>query len=214
MVDTFILLYQWLFVLPFFDNSLLINYFFAYLIGSIPFAFILTNLFGFGDIRKIGSGNVGATNVLRTGNKYLALTVLILDVSKGFFPLFFFLFISDTNDHSFISILGLFIVLGHIFPIWLKFKGGKGVATYIGILFAINTIMGLTFIICWFVVAIIGRYSSLSSIMSCFLIIFYSLFFLNPLISLVIMIISSSIIAKHFSNIIRLFNKTENKIRF
>ena len=134
--------------------------------------FILTNLFGFGDIRKIGSGNVGATNVLRTGNKYLALAVLLLDVSKGFFPLFFFLFISDTNDHSFISILGLFIVLGHIFPIWLKFKGGKGVATYIGILFAINTIIGLTFIICWFVVAIIGRYSSLSSIMSCFLIIF------------------------------------------
>tara|TARA_Y100000590_G_scaffold108777_1_gene123793 strand:+ start:277 stop:912 length:636 start_codon:yes stop_codon:yes gene_type:complete len=211
MVDTIILLYQWLFVLPFFDNSLLITYLFAYLIGSIPFAFILTNLFGFGDIRKIGSGNVGATNVLRTGNKYLALTVLILDVAKGFFPLFFFL---SSSDHLFISILGLFIVLGHIFPIWLKFKGGKGVATYIGILFAINIIIGLIFIISWFIVAIIGKYSSLSSILSSILIIIYGLFFLNPLISLVIFIISSTIIAKHFSNIIRLFNKTENKIRF
>ena len=211
MVDTIILLYQWLFVLPFFDNSLLITYLFAYLIGSIPFAFILTNLFGFGDIRKIGSGNVGATNVLRTGNKYLALTVLILDVAKGFFPLFFFL---SSSDHLFISILGLFIVLGHIFPIWLKFKGGKGVATYIGILFAINIIIGLIFIISWFIVAIIGKYSSLSSILSSILIIIYGLFFLNPLISLVIFIISSTIIAKHFSNIIRLFNKKENKIRF
>ena len=211
MVDTIILLYQWLFVLPFFDNSLLITYLFAYLIGSIPFAFILTNLFGLGDIRKIGSGNVGATNVLRTGNKYLALTVLILDVAKGFFPLFFFL---SSSDHLFISILGLFIVLGHIFPIWLKFKGGKGVATYIGILFAINIIIGLIFIISWFIVAIIGKYSSLSSILSSILIIIYGLFFLNPLISLVIFIISSTIIAKHFSNIIRLLNKTENQIRF
>tara|TARA_B100000579_G_C22576798_1_gene731541 strand:- start:92 stop:727 length:636 start_codon:yes stop_codon:yes gene_type:complete len=211
MVDAIILLYQWLFVLPFFDNSLLITYLFAYFIGSIPFAFILTYLFGLGDIRKIGSGNVGATNVLRTGNKYLALVVLILDISKGFFPLFFYLF---SSDHLFISILGLFIVLGHIFPIWLKFKGGKGVATYIGVLFAINIIIGLIFVICWFIVAIIGKYSSLSSILSSILIIFYSLFFLNPLVSLVIFIISSIIIAKHFSNIIRLLNKTENKIRF
>ena len=211
MVDTIIHLYQWLFILPFFDNSLLITYLFAYLIGSIPFAFILTHLFGLGDIRKIGSGNVGATNVLRTGNKYLALVVLILDISKGFFPLFFYLF---SSDHLFISILGLFIVLGHIFPIWLKFKGGKGVATYIGVLFAINIIIGLIFVICWFIVAIIGKYSSLSSILSSILIIFYSLFFLNPLVSLVIFIISSIIIAKHFSNIIRLLNKTENKIRF
>ncbi|PPR45855.1 MAG: putative glycerol-3-phosphate acyltransferase [Alphaproteobacteria bacterium MarineAlpha5_Bin6] len=214
MLDAINVAYQWIFVSSSTDFSILITYIGAYLIGSIPFAFILTKLFGFGDIRKIGSGNIGATNVLRTGNKVLALIVLLLDISKGFFPLFFFPYIFQSNDFLFISILGLFIILGHIFPIWLKFKGGKGVATFIGVLFAINVIIGLIFIVCWFIVAMLARYSSLSSILSCVLVIFYSLFFLNHLISLIIIIISCIIIAKHFSNIVRLFNKTENKIRF
>ena len=119
----------------------------SYLIGSIPFAYILTIIFGFGDIRKVGSGNVGATNVLRTGKKSLALLVLILDILKGIAPLTI-LFIYYQNEYSNILMffIGSFAVMGHIFPIWLKFKGGKGVATYIGYIFGIDYKLGIIFI--------------------------------------------------------------------
>ena len=113
--------------------SLITNFLFIivfYLIGSIPFELILTKLLGHGDIRNIGSGNVGATNVLRTGNKYLAFAVLCLDISKGLLPFIILSYLYDTNTlHS--IFLCHFAILGHIFPIWLKFKGWKGVATYI-----------------------------------------------------------------------------------
>ena len=118
----------------------------CYLLGSIPFAYLVPKLFGFGDIRKIGSGNPGTTNVLRTGNKLLAIFVLIFDTLKGFIPLFYF-----KNYYSFENIILLqiqpeiiiylicsFAIIGHIFPVWLKFKGGKGVATFIGYLFGAN----------------------------------------------------------------------------
>ena len=121
---------------------MLINSFFLivlfYFIGSLPFALILTKLFGFGDIRNVGSGNVGATNVLRTGNKFLALIVLCLDIFKGFVP--FLILEFYFNDLSLINkiLFSHFAIIGHIFPIWLRFKGGKGVATYIGFLLSIN----------------------------------------------------------------------------
>ena len=195
----------------------------CYLLGSIPFAYLVPKLFGFGDIRKIGSGNPGTTNVLRTGNKLLAIFVLVFDTLKGFIPLFYF-----KNYYSFENIILLqiqpeiiiylicsFAIIGHIFPIWLKFKGGKGVATFIGYLFGANYFLALLFIFSWLTVAILSRYSSLSSIISLIIIPFISFYFFNIItINALIFIISFFIILKHYSNILRLLNKTENKIRF
>ena len=195
----------------------------CYLLGSIPFAYLVPKLFGFGDIRKIGSGNPGTTNVLRTGNKLLAIFVLVFDTLKGFIPLFYF-----KNYYSFENIILLqiqpeiiiylicsFAIIGHIFPVWLKFKGGKGVATFIGYLFGANYFLALLFILSWITVAIISRYSSLSSIISLIIIPFISFYFFNIItINALIFIISFFIILKHYSNILRLLNKTENKIRF
>ena len=125
-------------------NFLFITFF--YLIGSIPFALILTKLLGHGDIRDIGSGNVGATNVLRTGNKYLAFTVLFLDIFKGVLPFIILSYLYDANIlHS--IFLCHFAILGHIFPVWLKFKGGKGVATYLGVVLALSYKFFLIFVI-------------------------------------------------------------------
>ena len=122
-----------------------------YLIGSIPFAFILTKLCGLEDIRNVGSGNVGSTNVLRTGNKTLALLVLILDICKGLIPLIVMKNYYDIyNANLILIIIGCMTILGHIFPIWLRFKGGKGVATYIGFLLALDYILGSFFIFIWF----------------------------------------------------------------
>ena len=138
-----------------------------YLIGSIPFAFILTKLCGLGDIRNVGSGNVGSTNVLRTGNKTLALLVLILDICKGLIPLIVMKNYYDIyNANLILIIIGGMTILGHIFPIWLRFKGGKGVATYIGFLLALDYILGLFFIFIWIILALLKRYSSFSSIIS------------------------------------------------
>jgi len=195
----------------------------CYLLGSIPFAYLVPKLFGFGDIRKIGSGNPGTTNVLRTGNKLLAIFVLVFDTLKGFIPLFYF-----KNYYSFENIILLqiqpeiiiylicsFAIIGHIFPVWLKFKGGKGVATFIGYLFGANYFLALLFIFSWLTVAIISRYSSLSSVISLIIIPFISFYFFNIItINALIFIISFFIILKHYSNILRLLNKTENKIRF
>ena len=132
---------------------------FSYLCGSIPFGLILTKVFTKQDVRKIGSGNIGATNVLRTGNKYLAALTLILDIFKGFAPtvvtLLFF------SDFIYFSVLMTF--LGHIFPVWLKFKGGKGVATYLGIISALSLQLCFLFIFTWVIVFLIFKYSSLSS---------------------------------------------------
>ena len=107
---------------------------FSYLSGSIPFGLILTKFFGGKDVRKIGSGNIGATNVLRTGNKFLAILTLILDALKGYVPVI----ITQQFFPEQLQISGLMVFLGHLFPIWLKFKGGKGVATYLGVLFALD----------------------------------------------------------------------------
>ena len=133
--------------------------FMSYLCGSIPFGLILTKIFSKKDIRKIGSGNIGATNVLRTGNKYLAVLTLILDILKGYIPVVIALYYFN----NFVYRIALLTMLGHIFPIWLKFKGGKGVATYLGIISALSIQLGLLFIFTWIIVSLIFKYSSLSS---------------------------------------------------
>ena len=193
-------------------NIILIVFF--YLIGSLPFALILTKLFGFGDIRNIGSGNIGATNVLRTGNKLLAFSVLCLDISKGFLP--FLIMNFYFNDINLLNkiILCHFAVIGHIFPIWLKFKGGKGVATYIGFLFGINTYIGLLFIIAWLIISLITKYSSLSSLIAILVAPTYYIFInFHYDIGVFFIYLSFIIILKHLKNIKRLINKTENKIK-
>ena len=185
-----------------------------YLIGSLPFALILTKLSGFGDIRNIGSGNVGATNVLRTGNKYLAFIVLSLDIIKGFIPLIILQFYFE--DLSLLNkiILGHFAIIGHIFPIWLKFKGGKGVATYIGFLFSINPYIGLSFLILWLVVALSTKYSSLGSLTAILVAPIYFIFInFNLYIGIFFIYLSLIIYLKHGENIKRLLNKTESKIK-
>ena len=118
----------------------------CYFLGSIPFGFILTKFFLKQDIREIGSGNIGATNVLRTGNKSIGYLTLLLDILKAVIPVIFIKI--NFSEYLFISSLSVF--LGHVFPIWLKFKGGKGVASYLGILFCINYILGFVFILVWF----------------------------------------------------------------
>ena len=196
----------------FITNIVLIIIF--YLIGSLPFALILTKLSGFGDIRNIGSGNVGATNVLRTGNKYLAFIVLSLDIIKGFIPLIILqVYFEDLSLLNKI-ILGHFAIIGHIFPIWLKFKGGKGVATYIGFLFSINPYIGLLFLILWMAVALSTKYSSLGSLTAILVAPIYFIFInFNLYIGIFFIYLSLIIYLKHSENIKRLLNKTESKIK-
>ena len=180
----------------------------------MPFALIFTKLFGFGDIRNIGSGNVGATNVLRTGNKALAFSVLCLDIFKGFLPfLVLQIFFEDINLLNKIIICH-FAILGHIYPVWLKFKGGKGVATYIGFLFGLNLYIAFLFLIVWLLTAVISKYSSLGSLISILVAPAYFLFVnFNFYILIFFVYLSLIIYVKHAENIKRLLNKTESKIK-
>ena len=185
-----------------------------YIIGSLPFALILTKIFGLGDIRNIGSGNVGATNVLRTGNKFLAFIVLCLDIIKGLIPfLICQIYFNDMNMVNKIFICH-FAIIGHIFPIWLKFKGGKGVATYIGFLFGINSYFGLLFLIVWLIIALTTKYSSLGSLVAISIMPAYFIFInFNIYIGVFFIYLTLIIIVKHAENIKRLLNKTESKIK-
>ena len=127
----------------------------SYLMGSIPFGLILTKIFLKKDIREIGSGNIGATNALRTGNKLIGYSTLILDVLKAVIPVLYV----KINFPDGVYISALFAFIGHVFPVWLKFKGGKGVATYVGILFCINIYLGLIFIASWLIIFLFSKFS-------------------------------------------------------
>ena len=180
-----------------------------YIIGSIPFGFILTKVFLKKDIREIGSGNIGATNALRTGNKLVGYSTLILDIAKAVIPVIYI----KISFPELIYIASLCAFLGHVFPIWLKFKGGKGVATYVGILFSINILFGIIFVVCWAIVFLMCKYSSLSSIMGALSIPVY-LFItaeINSVIFFTIMFVL--IFFTHRENIKRLKNKEETKTK-
>jgi glycerol-3-phosphate acyltransferase PlsY len=176
--------------------------------GSIPFGFILTKFFLKKDIRNIGSGNIGATNALRTGNKTLGYTTLLLDISKAVLPIIYI----KINHPEYIYIGSLSAFLGHVFPIWLKFKGGKGVATYIGILFSLNLFYGLVFIISWLLTFSIFKYSSLSSIIASLLVPIYLLLFENSNYTF-FLIMFVLILFTHRENVKRLKNNEENKTK-
>ena len=181
----------------------------SYLMGSIPFGFISTKIFLKKDIREIGSGNIGATNALRTGNKLVGYSTLILDIVKAIIPVIYV----KMNYPELIYIASLCAFLGHVFPIWLKFNGGKGVATYVGILFSINILLGLIFVISWGVIFLISRYSSLSSIIGSLSIPLY--LFITTEKSSVIFFITMFVLIfyTHRENIIRLKNKEESKTK-
>lgn len=197
----------------------------CYLIGSIPFGLILTKLYGNNDLRNIGSGNIGATNVLRTGNKTLALLTLILDLSKSFIPLFIFFklyphpMINDffnliiVDKIFLILVFGYFFVLGHCFPIWLKFKGGKGIATSLGVILSIDFFIGLCLLTIWILVFLIFKISSLSALISSTsfpILIFFKYEKVNLLYLSILLTIF--VFFTHRANIIRLLKKEEKKI--
>ena len=180
----------------------------SYLLGSIPFGLILTKLYLKKDIRNIGSGNIGATNVLRSGNKLIGYSTLLLDILKAILPVLYVKFYYP----DFIYISSLSVFLGHVFPIWLKFNGGKGVATYVGILFSINLIYGLVFGIVWIIIFLFSKYSSLSSLLGSISIPIY-LFFVNDDQIIFFIIMFVLIFYTHRENIKRLKNKEENKTK-
>ncbi len=180
----------------------------SYLLGSIPFGFLLTKIILKKDIREIGSGNIGATNVLRTGNKIIGYSTLIFDILKAVIPILFI----KMQFPEFIFISSLAVFLGHVFPIWLKFNGGKGVATYVGILFCINYILGFFFIATWLVVFFISKYSSLSSLLASLVIPIYY-FFIDTENYYFFIIMFILIFYTHRENIKRLKNNTESKTK-
>ena len=190
------------------DINLIIVAVYSYLLGSIPFGLVLTKIFLKKDIREIGSGNIGTTNVLRTGKKSLAVATLVLDLLKGYFSII----ITFTYFENLISYSALICFIGHIFPVWLKFKGGKGVATYLGIILALSYKFFLIFGITWLVLSFLFRYASLSSIISSLIVFVYSYFFINNF-SLILFIFFIIIIYTHRENIVRLKNSEESKIK-
>ena len=181
----------------------------SYLMGSIPFGLILTKIFLNKDIREIGSGNIGATNALRTGNKFIGYSTLILDIAKAVIPVIYV----KINFPELIYIASLCAFLGHVFPIWLKFKGGKGVATYVGILFSINILLGIVFILTWGIIFLICRYSSLSSIIGSFSVPAYILITGQMYNFIFFGIMFILIFFTHRENIKRLKNKEESKTK-
>ena len=181
----------------------------SYLMGSIPFGFILTKIFLKKDIREIGSGNIGATNALRTGNKLVGYTTLILDIVKAIIPVIYI----KMNYPELIYIASLCAFLGHVFPVWLKFKGGKGVATYVGILFSINILLGLIFVISWGVIFLISKYSSLSSIIGSLSVPLYLIITTEKSSVIFFTTMFVLIFFTHRENIIRLKNKEESKTK-
>ena len=181
----------------------------SYLLGSIPFGLILTKIFLKKDIRKIGSGNIGATNALRTGNKAIGYSTLILDILKAVIPVIYVKIYY--TDYLYISSLCVF--LGHVFPICLKFKGGKGVATYVGILCCLNIFLGISFGIIWFIVFFISKYSSLSSLLGALLIPIINFFIFNDDVVYFFIIMFILIFYTHRENIKRLLNRSESKTK-
>jgi glycerol-3-phosphate acyltransferase PlsY len=181
----------------------------GYLLGSIPFGLVLTKLAGLGDIRQIGSGNIGATNVLRTGNKGLAAATLILDAAKGGIAALIAQALADPNAGL---IAGLAAVLGHNFPVWLDFKGGKGVATSLGVLVAVAWPVGLAAILTWLASAAIFRISSLAALLAFALSPVYATLWVGHEPAILALVLAAIVIGRHHANIRRLLAGQEPKI--
>lgn len=185
----------------------------SYLIGSIPFGLLFARLAGLGDVREIGSGNIGATNVLRTGNKKVAALTLLCDMLKGTVVIFVIKFLSAPIENNLIiSLAGFFAFLGHLFPIWLEFKGGKGVATYLGICLGIYWPAAIVFIVMWIGIFLLTRYSSLSALIAVVVTPIFVFYFSDPHFYYMLIVMSIFVYVKHYANIRRLFIGKESKI--
>ena len=191
------------------DINLIIVAIYSYLLGSIPFGLVLTKIFLKKDIRTVGSGNIGTTNVLRTGNKFLAITTLALDLLKGYISVYISIFYFE----SLVFLSALICFIGHIFPIWLKFKGGKGVATYLGVILALSYKLFFIFCIAWVSLTLLFRFASLSSMISSLIVFLYAYFYGTIDHVLILFIFFVMILFTHKENILRLKNSTENKIK-
>lgn len=196
----------------------------GYLLGSIPFGLVLCYLAGYGDIRKIGSGNIGATNVLRTGSKTLALLTILLDASKAGVAAYLayrmvapspisFLGLPTTANVLASLIAGTMGVIGHNFPIWLKFKGGKGVAATFGFIIATNPTVALMALATWLIMAFGFKYSSLAAITAAVLVPVYSYFLVEPVYAVFYTVIALLVLVRHHANINRLLHGQESKIK-
>jgi len=209
------------FLLYAFGVVFLIPFTFCYLIGSIPFGLILTKFGGYGDIQKIGSGNIGATNVLRTGNKLLAFLTLLLDSGKGAFTVFLYKQIIDSFQFTGAEtvvlywdslLIGLYTILGHCFPIWLKFKGGKGVSTSLGVLLAATPLTGGIALATWVITFALFRISSLAALTATLIAPFVTLLCYGPLPAGIVALIALLIFARHSDNIKRLLKGEEKRM--
>jgi glycerol-3-phosphate acyltransferase PlsY len=180
----------------------------GYLLGSIPFGLVLTRLAGTEDLRSIGSGNIGATNVLRTGRKGLAAATLVLDALKGTVAVV----IASYGGAEAAMVAGLGAFIGHLFPVWLKFKGGKGVAVYIGILIGLFWPAAIVFCAVWLITAVISRYSSLSALVASVVTPIFLWWFGHPTLAELSALLSLLLIYMHRANISRLTAGTEGKI--
>ncbi|RVC58143.1 MAG: glycerol-3-phosphate 1-O-acyltransferase PlsY [Mesorhizobium sp.] len=181
---------------------------FGYLLGSIPFGLLITRAAGLGDVRKIGSGNIGATNVLRTGNKGLAAATLLLDALKGTAAVL----IAGRFAPELALWAGFGAFIGHLFPAWLGFKGGKGVATYLGVLIGLAWQVALIFAVVWLAVAVLFRYSSLAALTAAVVVPIALYFLSTPAIAGLFAVMSLIVMVKHRANISRLTAGTEGKI--
>jgi glycerol-3-phosphate acyltransferase PlsY len=191
------------------DINLIIVAIYSYLLGSIPFGLLLTKIFLKKDIRTVGSGNIGTTNVLRTGNKFLAITTLALDLFKGYISVYVTIFYFE----DLISLSALICFIGHIFPIWLKFKGGKGVATYLGVILALSYKFFFIFVIAWISLSLLFRFASLSSMISPLIVFLYAYFYEININIQILFIFFVMILFTHKENILRLKSSKENKIK-
>ncbi|MGR3344423.1 MAG: glycerol-3-phosphate 1-O-acyltransferase PlsY [Paracoccaceae bacterium] len=181
----------------------------AYFLGSIPFGMVMARIFGLGDLRQIGSGNIGTTNVLRTGNKLAAFLTLVLDAGKGAVAV---LAARAYGGEDVAGLAGLFAMLGHLFPIFLRFKGGKGVATFLGVLLALSFPVGLAACATWLASALAFRYSSVSALVAAVLAPVYTYFWFHKHGAILVLLLSALISYRHISNIRRLVSGTEPKI--
>lgn len=216
------------------NSTLIICAIVGYFLGSIPFGLVLTRLFGYGDIRKVGSGNIGATNVLRaTGSKTLTIFTILLDAFKAGFAAIVGAYIAyhymdsvqeqvriisynhTTNMGTIASLTaGFFAILGHNFPVWLKFKGGKGVASGFGLILVLTPTVAILALATWIIVAVVTRYSSLSAIIAATLTPVYAWFFAGAVYTFFYLPIVILILVRHHTNFKRLFKGEETKITF
>ena len=182
---------------------------YSYLLGSIPFGLVITKIFLKQDIRNVGSGNIGPTNVLRTGKKSLAFATLIFDILKGYISVL----VTLKYFNELIYFSALICLIGHVFPIWLKFKGGKGVATYLGIIFALSLKLGIIFSITWLLISFIFKYSSLASMIGALIVFLFSILLGKTALSIFLFITFIIILYTHRENIVRLKDSKETKIK-